>query len=248
MQRHSSVKAILNNEISPEPTAKGKPINCGEFMSSIKKLKQKRKELESMNYGLKNKVNLLEKEDKKVIDKIFYIKNLQAKVTQARETLNSNKRLKEARKENEKRDCEELKRRNLEFKNDIEVSKQKAIEALKLRKEQLYQEGRKIREKALEVKVKSEKKLKTRVEKTKQINNIGKLWLIRQQEQRSQLMADRLQVEQKDEVNRLKKAKREFNTYRNKEQAILSNFQRDQAFQETVLEEFKNTINQPHAD
>ena len=124
----------------------------------------------------------------------------------------------------------------------------KDIEAIKLHKEQLYQEGKRLREKALKMKIKSERKLKVEAQKTKKENDIGKQWLKYQQEQRSQLLADRLLVEQKDENNRLNKAKRELKKYQNKEQIAFSTFHKDQVYQETVLEEFKNTINKGHID
>lgn len=248
MQRHSSVKRYEPKEMSPDMSSRPQLSQYHEYLSSIKKLKAQRKEMESRNITLKNKVELLEKEDKKIVDKIFYIKNLQVKVTQAREVLKTSKAQKNKRLLSEQRHVQELKKRNFEFKQDIENSKIKAIEAIKLHKEQLYQEGKRLREKALKMKIKSERKLKVEAQKTKKENDIGKQWLKYQQEQRSQLLADRLLVEQKDENNRLKKAKRELKKYQNKEQIAFSTFHKDQVYQETVLEEFKNTINKGHID
>jgi len=129
------------------------------------------------------------------------------------------------------------------FKTEIENSKQKALEVLKTQKEQLYQEGKYLKEKALKLKEKREKKVKDKMKKTREANNIGKLWLQYQQEQKSQFIAKRLVLKHKDETNKLKKAEKMYQSFKKKEDLIVENFKKDQMYQETILEEFKNTIN-----
>jgi len=81
------------------------------------------------------------------------------------------------------------------------------------------------------------------MKKTREANNIGKLWLQYQQEQKSQFIAKRLVLKHKDETNKLKKAEKMYQSFKKKEDLIVENFKKDQMYQETILEEFKNTIN-----
>lgn len=243
MKRHHSVRPDVTRDISPSAMTKANNPHYHDFITDLKRLKEKRREIEAQNKNLKNKVELLEKEDKKIIDKIFYIKNLQGKVTKAREAIKTNKEQKKQRLKSENKYVNELKMRNFEFKKGMQISKQKAIEALKLEKDNLGKEGRKNRQKAIKLKEKREKKLKVKVRTMKDDNNIGRLWLKHKQEERSQLLAERMLIEQKNELNRLKKAEKTLKAVQMKEQNVLDRYKRDQKYQEAALDEFKNTIN-----
>ena len=211
--------------------------------ANINKIKEQRKLLDLKNQSIKSKIDLLQKEDKKIIDKIFFIKNLQTKVVNARENIKAVKSQKAIRAKKEQDQVKRLRDRNFEFKKEHQKNIQTVLEVHKAKKEAYYKEGKKFKEKAFRIKQRTERRVKTKAKTTKEVKNIGKLWMELKQDQVARERAEKLEAQRKAELAKLKKAKRAHKRFLGKEQQIFANFQKDQEFQETVLDEFKNTIN-----
>ena len=161
----------------------------------------------------------------------------------ARENLKELKKKKEDREKESKDEVEKLRARNFEFKKESESRLRAVHEALRAKKEAQCVEGRKLKEKVNRAKARAERKLRSKALATKKSKCVGKMWLEQQAEALAQQKAERLEEERREEVARLKKARRAQKKYLKKEESVLNNFQKDQEYQENVLEEFKNTIN-----
>ena len=246
MKAYASVKRLKNplsyinlqNEQNMASEKKRK-----EHLEEIRKVRRQRMEMENKNKDLRNKIELLEKEDKKIIDKIFFIKNLQTKVQKARETVERSKKKKEELRLKRQQCVEEQKKRNLAFKKANMDSRIRIKQKMNEEKRQMYREGCKLKEKALKARSKTYLSLRKKAEQTKINKGIGKLWLKFQVDKKSQMFVKRLEQEKQDEMDKLKKEEQLYRKNKFKEKSIMSNFQKDQEYQEKVLDDFKNTIN-----
>ena len=247
MKAYASVKRLKNplsyinlqNEQNKASEKKRK-----ENLEEIRKVRKQRMEMENRNKDLRNKIELLEKEDKKIIDKIFFIKNLQSKVQKARETVEKSKQKKEELRRKREQNIQEQKQRNFAFKKANMDSRIRIKQKMKEEKHKLYKEGCMLKEKALKARSKTYISLRKKAEQTKINKGIGKLWLKFQIDKRSEIFVKRLEQEKKAELEKLKKEEEIYRMNKFKEKSIMSNFQKDQEYQEKVLDDFKNTINQ----
>ena len=217
--------------------------NCKNHLEEIKRVKKQRIAMEDRNKDLKNKIDLLEKEDKKIIDKIFFIKNLQNKVKKARDNVKKNKREKEELKRRRLLKIEAQKRKNFEFKKANVSSVQKIRQRIQEEKSRMYKEGCALKEMALQSKNFKCKEKKRKAELIKFSKGIGKLWLELQNHKRVEEMSRRLQKQKEEELDKLYKQENIYIMNKEREKRIMNNYQRDQEYQEKILEEFKHTIN-----
>ncbi len=246
MKAYASVKRLKNplsyinlqNEQNRASEKKRK-----EHLDEIRKVRKLRMEMENKNKDLRNKIPLLEKEDKKIIDKIFFIKNLQSKVQKARETVEISKKKKEELRLKREQLVEEQKKRNLASKKANMDSRIRIKQKMNEEKRKLYKEGCKLKEKALKARSKTYISLRKKAEQTKINKGIGKLWLKFQIDEKSEMFVKRLEQEKQIEFEKLKREEQVYRQNKFKEKGIMNNFQKDQEYQEKVLDDFKNTIN-----
>ena len=217
--------------------------NCKNHLEEIKRLKKQRVAMEDRNNDLKNKIDLLEKEDKKIIDKIFFIKNLQNKVKKARDNVKKNRREKEELKRKRLLKIEAQKRKNFEFKKANASSVQKIRQRIQEEKSRMYKEGCALKEMALQSKNMKCQEKKRKAELIKFSKGMGKLWLELQNHKRIEEMSRRLEEQKEAELDKLYRQEHIYIKNKEREKLVMNNYQRDQEYQERILEEFKQTIN-----